>query len=475
MENQMAKYKLFISHKHADAAIALVVANFVREKSLGQIEIHLSSDPKYRGPGLGGSLNEQLKEALWNSDALILIYTGADKDWSYCMWECGVATHPQTPHCNIYVLQCGSDVPSPFAQDVRANARSLDDIRRFTDTLLRGLKFFPRQEEPLASGFETSDVFKAAEQLYADLQPVLPQLGAEAVEEWLGGPRLIISLPITEARKIEQVGADVRTATAADVLQAGGTVRDINTQAAQVFGRGSVESGTLLSELMAAWSENSRGDAQIWLVALAEQASAGLARKITLPIGTPISSVSTGRSLTPFLSSIRRTPAEGRVDFEIYLLDLGDPRVVPITDRMIPIDDAFYISIDNVSPAEVNLKKLRDELTKFARSRVPILGQECRPLYIVHRSMIDQFMLDIVLSAGLGKKPDELTLADLLNDKRYELIFKNTFVVIPKTATVADALQAMHDRDPNCRDAFVTENGRAEAPVLGWLTTKRLL
>lgn len=465
----MGKYKLFISHKHADAAIAKAVANFIRSKTLGQIDIHLSSDPSFRGPGIGGPLTEQLKQALCKTDALILVYTSNDKDWSYCMWECGVATDPAGSKSSIYVLQCGSDVPSPFAQDVRTNARSLDDIRKFTDTLLRGT-FFPTQEQPLASGFERSEVFETAEELYKSLQNVLPPLGAEAIEEWSCWPRFKIALPATSVNMIKEATRDTRGKITADILRSTGIVEDADNQAAQIFGRGSIRSGTPFGELVTAWIEGSGDAAALWFTALAEQAASSLARNMVLLSRAPIRCLATGRNLTLFLSSVRRIAAESRLEFEIFLLDLVDPRIVPVIHRMIPIDSAFYIPIEDGSPTDTNLKEIRNQMTRSARSRVPILSKDLRPLYIVHLSMIDQYMLDFALNLNSNKRPDELIFSDILNDERFGPMFKNTFAVIPKTATVADAQLAMRNRDRNCRDAFVTEDGSADTSVLGWLT-----
>src|SRR5215472_8598927 len=110
----MDNLTLFISHKHADSKIAEVVGNFIEARSSGSVKVHLSSSPDFQGPKYGQNLNAQLRKALWETDVLVLIYTSADQDWQYCMWECGVATHPSSSPSNIVVFQCGSDVPAAF-------------------------------------------------------------------------------------------------------------------------------------------------------------------------------------------------------------------------------------------------------------------------------------------------------------------------------------------------------------------------
>jgi hypothetical protein len=142
---------LFISHKHVDHKIANVLGDFAKGQSLNLVKVHLSSDPNFEGPKIGKNLNDQLKQALRNANAVILLYTSADQDWSYCMWECGVAIDPETEDTNILVFQCGSDVPGPFADQVRINVRRRDDILRFTQMFLTEPNFFPGFDDPVAA------------------------------------------------------------------------------------------------------------------------------------------------------------------------------------------------------------------------------------------------------------------------------------------------------------------------------------
>jgi hypothetical protein len=73
---------LFISHKHSDTKIAQVLGNFIRSSSNGDVEVHLSSNPDFKGPKFSKeNLNSQLRNTLWTTDVLILLYTTADQDW----------------------------------------------------------------------------------------------------------------------------------------------------------------------------------------------------------------------------------------------------------------------------------------------------------------------------------------------------------------------------------------------------------
>src|SRR5436190_15481127 len=88
---------VFISHRHADRRIADRLRKFIREKTGNSVEVHQSSSADAQAPRIGHNLKGDLLSALGKSDLLVLIYTGNDRGWDYCMWECGVATHPYSP------------------------------------------------------------------------------------------------------------------------------------------------------------------------------------------------------------------------------------------------------------------------------------------------------------------------------------------------------------------------------------------
>ena len=100
--------RVFISHKHSDLAIATVIRGFITEQTANRVRVFQSSDSGNAAdtPLVGRPLNQQLANALWNANGVVLVYTTPDQDWGYCMWECGLATDPTSPHTSIFVLQC---------------------------------------------------------------------------------------------------------------------------------------------------------------------------------------------------------------------------------------------------------------------------------------------------------------------------------------------------------------------------------
>jgi hypothetical protein len=58
-----------------------------------------------------------------------------------------------------------------------------------------------------------------------------------------------------------------------------------------------------------------------------------------------------------------------------------------------------------------------------------------------------------------------------LNDAGNRQAFEASFAVVSRNATLADAAAAINKQ---CSDVFVTENGRRDEPILGWLTNADL-
>ena len=112
-----------VSHKHSDWEIAETIARFVKKNSAGKVRVHLSSSPDFDGPRFGRPLNDELKHALAAAEAVILVFTNEAEDWSYCMWECGVATNPNDERpTSVVVVQCSADEPKVFRDQLRVDA-----------------------------------------------------------------------------------------------------------------------------------------------------------------------------------------------------------------------------------------------------------------------------------------------------------------------------------------------------------------
>jgi hypothetical protein len=459
---------VFISHKHSDAELAKLVAQFIRTRSLGHVDVHLSSDWTFEGPPVGGNLNAELKKKLWATDALILVYTSSDENWDFCMWECGTATRADSPDTRVVVFQCGQDAPAPFASDLRVDVRKLDNIRKFTKELLTEDNFFPGRSA-LAKNIGAVGLEEAAQELFDKIKQKLPEI---LTDEWSAWPFLRVELPIDQVEKLRSASAPDGMAAAHEVIRGSAAVVAIanDTRAAQVFGLAQFQEKTMFKDLVKLWSDKHPNEEASWFESCCEQIVTGARGELTVIRRTPLREVGGDKKFTPVLSRVKRISQVSKkvVQFDIHFLNLSDPRAVRAEEVMIEMGKFFYINLGRQTPEAIKLGDLRNDLNRGGYNRIPFLDDQGVPLYIVHRSMLDRFVADNLWGKP-GVSPENFTLADLLAEPWMKDIFENTFVVVGPRANLAEVKSAMVTR-PGCLDAFVTEGGRRDAPVVGWLT-----
>src|SRR5262245_31700108 len=244
---------IFISHKHVDRNIADAVREFVRQTSRNEVAVYQSSSGESEGPELGRPLTEQLKNALWKAGIVILIYTSEDQDWQWCMWECGVATNPNSPDTRVIVFQCSPETPRVFQDQVRVNARNKDDLLKFARTFLTDARFFPGFNRALAPKLSPNgdEVRDAADELLKTIASVLPR--AE-IAEWPVQPLMRLELPLEISDKLAAESAldSGPSIEIADVI----TVTTLEQNAKQVFGIAELSPATTLSGLALRWAHS---------------------------------------------------------------------------------------------------------------------------------------------------------------------------------------------------------------------------
>lgn len=60
---------------------------------------------------------------------VLLIFTVPDEDWSYCIWETGVAFNPRKKdETKIVVLQCGKNIPAPLSDKARVQISKKESV-----------------------------------------------------------------------------------------------------------------------------------------------------------------------------------------------------------------------------------------------------------------------------------------------------------------------------------------------------------
>ncbi|SFB63538.1 hypothetical protein [Azotobacter beijerinckii] len=107
-------------------------------------------------------------------------------------------------------------------------------------------------------------------------------------------------------------------------------------------------------------------------------------------------------------------------------------------------------------------------LEKQNRNRLPIVDDAGRILFVLHRSIIDQFLVKCAETGGALLA--DATLKDLLEAENLKTIFQ-AFAIVGRNSKLITVKEAM-DGNPNCSDAFVTEDGTKGSKAVGWITNE---
>ena len=122
--------------------------------------------------------------------------------------------------------------------------------------------------------------------------------------------------------------------------------------------------------------------------------------------------------------------------------------------------------IDEVSEKDVKIADLITLYKKVEKDRIPVFSSNSVPRYIIHLDFMEKYREE-----NKAISDDDLKLEKLLNDhpKKFKDQEEMGFVTLSRDNTVSDALKKMKEV-ANCRDVFITHDGKASGRVLGWLT-----
>jgi hypothetical protein len=152
----------------------------------------------------------------------------------------------------------------------------------------------------------------------------------------------------------------------------------------------------------------------------------------------------------------------------------------PAVDKMLRWNDTiFYKKLGDKPLADaqkdVNLVALLTELDQRGNAvgkkwnRIPILTHQNFPLYVIHRSLITEFIAKQSAAGRAANEIQAVTLQDMFSDPQFQMTLIQSISVLNEKATLAEAKEAM-SKTPNCQDVFVTRGGTRNEEILGWLT-----
>lgn len=451
---------VFISHKHVDRQIAQVIADFINEESRGEVEVHNSSNSNYLGPVGGERLTDALRQVLWRTDVLLLIYTAADQDWSFCMWEAGVATDSASPNTRTVVLQCGDEVAPVFQGFVRVDLRNRDDVRKFVIEFFLDAGYFPRRNRGLTPRWKRESVQHAADQLHAALSKVIQPANSSFSHLW---PCIRLRVDRGTASVVRSHSTDRAGRAACRVAVSEGAVVSGQFQGAiDLFGMADFK-GKSFAQLLEDWEQASGEGDTAWHESCCDQIVDVLLSANPVVRQEELLQPRSGITFIPVLTRWKKGDDS---EFEFEFIDMSNPLGITVDTKMLPLAEIKFERLENAQ--QISLTKLSEQLDAQKICRLPILDAESRLKFVVHKSVIDGFLVALLRKNEKEKQIDQFSLSDLFKDSgSVGLIAAAAFV--PIDSTMADARLAMINKE-RCQDVFVTEHGQADEPILGWLT-----
>lgn len=309
----MPESKIFISHRFADREIADIVRRHLGGWGFDN-EIFQASAPGH-GPAAGAAITDELKKALEEAKLFLLTFTLADHDWSYCMWECGLATHPRNLNTRTIVLQCNlHDSPKTFEGQVLVRVDP-EGIKNFVTQLHRDENFFPG--EPAYRPDITDDTINYySESFYRDLEGVIPKGMHEERHRWD-----FLTLHMTQAQ-IEALVGDGDRDAAMRTLPKECAVTYSFGEALKHFGYANIEPNLTLHKLIERWDIATRGRdnrSEEWIRELSSEIFRAMENSPANPEWKDFNSAFyKGSWFHPVLNHVSVLP-DGSMEFQIYL------------------------------------------------------------------------------------------------------------------------------------------------------------
>jgi len=169
------------------------------------------------------------------------------------------------------------------------------------------------------------------------------------------------------------------------------------------------------------------------------------------------------KAATDSVSQIARQLTSQEKLGQTNVQEIGKPMEAVAPLRFDETDKLETVTLDKLE------EKMRAKEPPF--ERLPILSAKGAPLMLVHRSVLNDFLLN-KKTADPGKTAKDYNLSNLVKD--YPWLEQNSFATVSPTASAAQAKDAMAQKK-GCSDVFVTMDGTSASAVTRWITNVDLL
>jgi TIR domain-containing protein len=454
---RIQKPSIFISHNESDKKIALQIANFIKDESGKGYSVFMSSDPKFKGVRMGEDISVELREAIANCDVFLLLYTRKDVDWSWCMWEWGIASHPSSEKSTMIVLQCGSDAPKINAARRRVDVRVREDVLEFVKQYLTDKQMF--RHGKAVAGHLADDVIEAkANALFERLSPLVKDIDPPVERStW---PYLQIAVPLETFEKISSEATPLDTDAQIKLIKESARVSVAGGKALNIFGRLGLTQNILLSKLARSVSGATGRKETPLLDCFCRQIAEASADKIPSIEAISVRGPEQEMEFVPVVTKVQIVGYLKTVFFDLYFLSLPKAPFKSVASEMLPKSDFYWKPLDK-HLEHYKLVALSESMKTQEKNRLPVLDEKDVARYVIPRAAIDEFIVENRLRA------EELTVADLLTNEHMRTTFEQSFAFVGVDDTMENARAKISG---NVRDVFVTQTGLPQEPVRGLLT-----
>lgn len=308
----MGQHDIFISHRHEEKVLADIVNRHLQHWGIAKENIFQSSDAEGGSPVWGG-VKQGIIKALTTTNLLILIYTHDMHDWSYCMWECGLALNPGTEDTNIIVFQCTQDVPELFQENLRI-LPTMEGMLQFTTQFHKMDNFFPNQ--PAFKPKESNEIIRErAERFCSDFAEVIPG-GQYQETPLLHLIKLSLSSECIAVLKERETAEDANNYICDNLL-----IKESSPHCPQHFGYREFDEGMKWSKIVKRWEDKigTTDGEDSWTDALHSEIWRAINNIPAQPTGLELTSIADHRRrYTPLLCLMREYP-DRRAEFNVYL------------------------------------------------------------------------------------------------------------------------------------------------------------
>jgi hypothetical protein len=317
------RLSIFLSHRHQDKHIADIFRETFEDWSNGKVHVFQSSHAE-NAITIGEELDDSIKDAIAHSNVVLLIYTTENEDWSWCMYECGLAQDPEAMDTRIVVFHCTEEPPGPLKHLVTVPFDKAA-IETLVEDFHRDSKFFPRHTEALAPNLDDDQITERSRELYDKLYAVIPDINAREVQRY---DYLTLRLDldhVTDLRNLDRETSFKETlARARDVIKEKAVIWKVVGEPHAHFNYEVIPEQLKLTELVERWRKESEHAEHEWHEELYEEMARAVLNRKERALAVPFNSLQpdTDTWFLPVVSRFRIIPTERVAEFDVLLCSI---------------------------------------------------------------------------------------------------------------------------------------------------------